>query len=121
MEEQTLTQEIRDSYAALAQAKTQLLRAEAELAGYELDLRTAHAEALIEAKNERTAGLYMDGLKDHDEYRRLRADRMEAEVAHAEARYQVEALQLVVKALSYTSGPQRSAVPTDYDPEDLIL
>jgi hypothetical protein len=58
-----------------------------------------NAEAILEAKNERTASLYLDGLLDTDEHRRLEADRTRAELDHQHARREVERLHLIVRLL----------------------
>src|SRR3712207_9532959 len=61
--------------------------------------RLDNAEAILEAKNERTASLYLDGLLDTDENRRLEADRTRAELDHQHARREVDRLHLIVRVL----------------------
>lgn len=65
-----------------------------------------NAEAILEAKNERTASLYLDGLLDTDEHRRLEADRAGAEIEHQHARREVERLHLIVRLLGATEVKQ---------------
>lgn len=58
------------------------------------------AEALLEAKNERTANLYLEGLLDTDEHRRLEAEKTRAELDHRHARREVERLHLIVRLIA---------------------
>jgi hypothetical protein len=60
----------------------------------------------LEAKNERTANLYLDGLLDTDEHRRLEADRTRAQLEHQHARREVERLHLIVRLLGATEEGQ---------------
>ncbi len=63
-----------------------------------------NAEAVLEAKNERTASLYLDGLLETDAHRRLQDDRASAELDYQHARREVERLHLIVRLL----GPKRA-------------
>ena len=74
-------------------------RADRELAEDIRRVRLDNAEAILEAKNERTASLYLDGLLDTDEHRRLEADRARADLDHQHARREVERLHLIVRLL----------------------
>jgi hypothetical protein len=65
-----------------------------------------NAEAILEAKNERTASLYLDGLLDTDEHRRLETDQARAELNHQHARREVERLHLIVRLVSMSEGRQ---------------
>ncbi len=57
------------------------------------------------AKNERSQTLYLDGLLDTDEYKKLVDDKERAEeVDHFDARAEVDRLQLTVKLLRATAG-----------------
>ena len=58
-----------------------------------------NVEAILEANNERTASLYLDGLLDTDEHRRLQANRTKADLGHQHARREVERLHLIVRLL----------------------
>jgi len=58
-----------------------------------------HPQAILEAKNERTASLYLDGLLDTEEHRRLEADRAKVDLDHQHARREVERLHLIVRLL----------------------
>jgi hypothetical protein len=68
-----------------------------------------NAEAILEAKNERTASLYLDGLLDTDEHRNLEDARERAELELQHARREVERLHLIVRLLGATEGRQGSA------------
>jgi hypothetical protein len=58
-----------------------------------------NVEAILEANNERSASLYLDGLLDTDEHRRLQANRAKADLGHQLARREVERLHLIVRLL----------------------
>jgi hypothetical protein len=95
----TLMEEINAAYHRLSAATEALARADRELAQHVRRIRLANAETILEAKNERTATLYLDGLLDTDEHRRLEAGRMRAELDHQHARGEVERLHLIVRLL----------------------
>jgi hypothetical protein len=63
-----------------------------------------NAEAILEAKNETTASLCLDGLLDTEEHRRLEDLRTRAELDHQHARREVERLQLIVRLLGTQGG-----------------
>ncbi len=94
-----LIEEIDEAYRRLNAATEALASADRELAEHVRRIRLGNAEAVLEAKNERTASLYLDGLLDTDEYRRLDADRARAELDHQHARREVERLHLIVRLL----------------------
>lgn len=98
----TVEAQITSAYEEMASAKAELIAAEDALGRHEREMRVNHADALLEAKNERTAGLYLDGFKDDDEYRELEARKREAETRHHNARCEVERLQLTVKLYQAT-------------------
>ena len=83
----------------MSAAAEDLARADRELAEHVRRIRLDNAEAILEAKNERTASLYLDGLLDTDEHRRLESRRARAELDHQHARREVERLQLIVRLL----------------------
>jgi hypothetical protein len=86
MTNDVLIEEINSAYRWLSTAAEDLARADRELAAHVRRVRLDNAEAILEAKNERTASLYLDGLLDTDEHRRLEADRTRAELDHQHAR-----------------------------------
>ena len=71
MTNDALIEEINSAYRLLSAAAEELVRADRELAEYVRGVRLDNAEAILEAKNEKTASLYLDGLLDTEEHRRL--------------------------------------------------
>jgi hypothetical protein len=102
----TLIEEINGAYRRLRDATEALASADRSLAEHVRRIRLDNAEAILEAKNERTASLYLDGLLDTDEHRRLEADRARAELDHQHARREVDRLRLIVGLLGATEGRQ---------------
>jgi hypothetical protein len=102
----TLIEEINVAYRRLRDATEVLASADRSLAEHVRRIRLDNAEAILEAKNERTASLYLDGLLDTDEHRRLEADRARAELDHQHARREVDRLRLIVELLGATEGRQ---------------
>ncbi|MDP9409432.1 MAG: hypothetical protein M3Q49_10240 [Actinomycetota bacterium] len=102
--EDTLIEEINGAYRRLGAAAEVLASADRSLAEHVRRIRLENAEAILEAKNERTASLYLDGLLDTEEHRRLEADRARAELDHQHARREVERLHLLVRLLGATEG-----------------
>ena len=100
-----LIEEINVAYRRLSTAAEELVRADRELTEYVRRVRLDNAEAILEAKNERTASLYLDGLLDTDEHRHLQDSRAKADLDHQHARREVERLHLIVSLL----GTQASA------------
>jgi hypothetical protein len=72
------------------------------LVEHERRARVENADTLLEAKNERTAALYLDGILDTLEHAGLVSAKRAAELAHYEARLGVERLELVVRLLEAT-------------------
>ena len=99
MTNDALIEEINSAYRRLSAAAEELVRADRELAEYVRGVRLDNAEAILEAKNERTASLYLDGLLDTDEHRRLQDIRAKADLDHQHARREVERLHLIVRLL----------------------
>ena len=99
MTNDALIEEINVAYRQLSAATEDLARADRELTEHVRRVRLDNAEAILEAKNERTASLYLDGLLDTDENRRLEADRTRAELDHQHARREVDRLHLIVRVL----------------------
>ena len=94
-----LVEEIDAAYRRLSAAAEDLARTDRELAEHVRRVRLDNAEAILEAKNERTASLYLDGLLDTDEHRRLEDIRVRAELDHQHARREVDRLHLIVRLL----------------------
>jgi hypothetical protein len=99
MTNDALIEEINSAYRRLSAATEDLVRADRELAEHIRRVRLDNAEAILEAKNERTASLYLDGLLDTDEHHRLETNRMRAELDHQHARREVDRLHLIVRLL----------------------
>ena len=99
MTNDTLIEEINSAYRRLRVATEDLVRADRELAEHVRRVLLDNAEAILEAKNERTASLYLDGLLDTDEHHRLEADRTRAELDYQHARREVDRLHLIVRLL----------------------
>jgi transposase-like protein len=94
-----LIEEINSAYRRLKVATEDLASADRELAEHIRRVRLDNAEAILEAKNERTASLYLDGLLDTEEHRRLEGIRARAELDHQNARREVDRLHLIVRLL----------------------
>jgi hypothetical protein len=94
-----LIEEINSAYRQLSAATEDLAGADRELAEHVRRVRLDNAEAILEAKNERTASLYLDGLLDTEEHRRLEDIRARAELDLQHARREVDRLHLVVRLL----------------------
>src|SRR5918998_2889145 len=109
MTSDALIEEINSAYRRLSAATEDLVRADRELTEHVRRVRLDNAEAIPEAKNERTASLYLEGLLDTDGHRRLEADRARAELDHQHARREVERLHLIVRLLETqaSEGVQR--------------
>jgi hypothetical protein len=99
MTKDALIVEINSAYHQLSSATENLARAERELAEHVRRVRLDNAEAILEAKNERTASLYLDGLLDTDEHRRLEDIRARTELDFQHARREVDRLHLIVRLL----------------------
>jgi hypothetical protein len=99
-----LIEEINVTYRRLNAAAVDLARADLELTEHVRKVRLDNAEAILEAKNERTARLYLDGLLDTEEHRRLEEDRTRAELDLQHAKREVERLHLIVRLLGTQGG-----------------
>ncbi len=100
MTSDTLIEEINTVYRRLGAAADNLARADRELTEHVRRVRLDNAETILEARNERTASLYLDGLLDTEEHRRLEDDRANAELDLQHARREVERLHLIVRLLA---------------------
>jgi hypothetical protein len=94
-----LIEEINAAYRRLGAATEDLASADRELAEYVRRVRLDNAEAILEARNERTASLYLDGLLDTDEHHRLETNRTRVELDHQHASREVDRLHLIVRLL----------------------
>ena len=99
MTNDALIVEINPAYRQLSAATEDLARADRELAKHVRRVRLDNAEAILEAKNERTASLYLDGLLDTDEHRRLEDIRARADLDFQHARREVDRLYVIVRLL----------------------
>ena len=99
MTNEALIEEINAAYRQLSAATEDLARADRELAEHVRKVRLDNAETILEAKNERTASLYLDGLLDTEDYRRLDDIRARAELDHQHARREVDRLHLIARLL----------------------
>jgi hypothetical protein len=99
MTNDALIVEINSAYLQLSAATEDLARADRELAKHVRRVRLDNAEAILEAKNERTASLYLDGLLDTDEHRRLEDIRARADLDFQHARREVDRLHVIVRLL----------------------
>ena len=94
-----LIEEINSAYRRLKAATECLASADRELAKHIKRVRLDNAEAILEAKNERTATLYIDGLLDTEEHRRLEDIRAKTDLDFQHARREVDRLHLIVRLL----------------------
>ena len=99
MTSDALIEEINSAYRRLSAATEDLASADRELSEHVRRVRLDNAEAILEARNERTASLYLDGLLDTDDHRRLEDIRARAELDHQHARREVDRLHLIVRLL----------------------
>ena len=104
MTSDAFVEEINVAYRRLSAAAEDVARADRELTEHVRKIRLNNAEALLEAKNERTTRLYLDGLLDTEEHRRLEADRARAVLDLQHARHEVERLHLIVRLLGTRAG-----------------
>ncbi len=105
MQHEEMMQEIDAAYRDLAAAVEDLARADNRLSEHARRVKLENAEALLAAKNERTATLYLEGLLDTEERRDLEARKAKAELKNQLARREVERLHLVVRLLSAPGIP----------------
>ena len=99
MTNDALIEEIETAYCRLNAATEDLASANRELTEHVWKVRLDNAEAILEARNERTAKLYLDGLLDTEEHRRLETNRAKAELDHQHAKREVDRLHLIVRLL----------------------
>ena len=94
-----LIEEINSAYRRLKVVTEDLASADRELAEHIRRVRLDNAEAILEAKNERTATLYIDGLLDTEEHRRLEDIRARTDLHLQHARREVDRFHLIVRLL----------------------
>lgn len=104
MEAGELAREISDAYGHLAATRRKLVAATDALSEHERGAKVENADTLLEAKNERTASLYLEGILDTPEHAELVSAKRGAELAHYEARLEVERLELLVRLLEATAN-----------------
>src|SRR5215211_1148394 len=107
MTNDALIKEINSAYRRLNAATEELASTNLELAEHIRKVRLDNAETILEAKNERTASLYLDGLLDTEEHRRLEADRARAELDLQHAKLEIERLRLIVCLLGTQASEAR--------------
>ncbi len=112
MTNDALIKEINSADPRLKAATEDLARADRELAKHIRRVRLDIAEAILKAKKERRAGLYLDGLLDTDEHRYLEGIRARADLDLQHARHEVGRLHLIVRLL----GTQASSSATSIGP-----
>jgi hypothetical protein len=106
-----LALEVSRAYERLVATRRGLWLAAEELSGYERRAQVENAETLLEAKNERTMGIYLDGILDTPEHAGLLAAKNRAELEHFEARAEVQRLELMVRLLEATGGTEQDPTP----------
>src|ERR671910_2994938 len=99
MTNDALIEEINSAYRRLNAATEELANADSEVAEHIRRVRLDNAEAILGAKNERTATLYLDGLLDTEEHRRLEDIRARTDLDLQHARREVDRLHLIVRLL----------------------
>jgi hypothetical protein len=100
MQHDGLIREIDEAYVKLEGTAEALAKADREHAEHVRRVKIDNADAILEAKNERTERLYVAGLLDTDEHRRLEEAKTRAELDHQHARHEVERLRLVVRLVA---------------------
>lgn len=76
-----LIEDLDEAYRRPSAATEEIARTDGDLAEHVGRNRPHNAEAILEARNGRTANLYLDGLLDTDEHRRPEAERARADLA----------------------------------------
>lgn len=94
-----LAESINRGYALLASTKRGFARASYILDTHERRMRIENAEALLEAKNARAMDMYLEGLMDSEEYRTLWKEKARTELAHFDAKSEVDRLKLLVRLM----------------------
>lgn len=103
LDAERLAGEISRAYEFLAGTRGELVAATDTLSDHERRARVENADTLLEAKNERTASLYLEGILDTPEHAELVSTKRRAELAHYEARMEVDRLDLMVRLFEASS------------------
>ncbi len=98
-----LAGEISRAYERLGATRRELVAATDALSDHERGAKVENADTLLEAKNERTASLYLEGILDTPDHAELLGAKRRAELAHYEARMEVERVELMVRLLEASS------------------
>ena len=98
-----LAGEISHAYERIRVTRRELVAATDALLDHERRAKVENADTLLEAKNERTASLYLEGILDTPEHSELLSAKRRAELEHFEARMEVERLELLVRLLEASS------------------
>ena len=98
-----LAGEISHAYERIRVTRRELVAATDALSDHERRAKVENADTLLEAKNERTASLYLEGILDTPEHAEVLAAKRRAELEHYEARMEVERLELLVRLLEASS------------------
>lgn len=99
LEAEKMAGEISLAHERLVTTRRGLVEATGELSEHERRAKVENADTLLEAKNERTAALYLEGILDTPEHAGLLSAKRRAELAHYEARLEVERLELLVRLM----------------------
>ncbi len=103
LDREDLSGRITRAYERLVATRRAFVSATDALADHERRARVENADTLLEAKNERTAALYLEGILDTPERAELSAAKLRTELDHFEARSEVERLTLLVRVLETSS------------------
>ena len=103
LDAERLAGEISLAYERLTVTRRELVAATDALSDHERRAKVENADTLLEAKNERTASLYLEGILDTTEHTELVSAKRGAELAYYEARLKVERLELLVRLLEASS------------------
>lgn len=103
LDREELAGQINRAYERLAETRRALVTATKALSDHERRAKVENADTLLEAKNERTASLYLEGILDTPEHSELLTAKAGTELSHYEARSEVERLELLVRLLEATA------------------
>ena len=98
-----LVRSINDAHTRLIETRKEFVAAADALTKNERRLKRENAESLLEARNERSMMLYLEGILDNPDHHKLVEEKSQAELAHYEARMEVERLELLVRLLEATA------------------
>lgn len=104
LDRQELAGQVNRAYERLVETRRALVTATKALSDHERRAKVENADTLLEAKNERTAALYLEGILDTPEHSELLAARTRTELAHYEARMEIERLELLVRLMETTAS-----------------